>query len=45
MSEASLRYVDPLALAHLARGLTYDPQRYSELIDSALAGLNAQKGY
>lgn len=45
MSETRLKYVDPLALAHLARGLTYDPQRYSELIDSALVGLNAQTGY
>lgn len=40
-----LRYVDPVALTHLARGLTFDALRCAEVLDHALIGLEERTGY
>ena len=40
-----LRFVDPTALMHLSRGLTFNPLRSAEVLDDALAALDKKNGY
>lgn len=41
----TLRFVDPVALVHMSRGLTFDALRCAEVIDHALGGLEDETGY
>lgn len=41
----TLRFVDPVALVHLSRGLTFDALRCAEVIDHALGSLEEDTGY
>ena len=38
-------FVDATALMHLSRGLTFDPLRSAEVLDSALSALDFKTGY
>ena len=40
-----LRFVDPTALMHLSRGLTFNPLRSAEVLDDVLAALDKKNGY
>lgn len=40
-----LRFVDPTALMHLSRGLTFNPLRSAEVLDDVLAAFDEQNGY
>lgn len=40
-----LRFVDPVALMHLSRGLTFDALQCAEVLDHALIGLDDRTGY
>ncbi|MEA3048530.1 MAG: hypothetical protein QOG84_366 [Sphingomonadales bacterium] len=40
-----LRFVDPVALLHLSRGLTFDALQCAEVLDDALIGLDERSGY
>jgi hypothetical protein len=40
-----LRFVDPVALMHLSRGLTFDAIRCAEVLDDALIALDVRTGY
>lgn len=40
-----LRFVDPLALMQLSRGLTFNPLRCAEVLDGALTELDKSSGY
>lgn len=40
-----LNFVDATALMHLSRGLTFDPLRSAEVLDSALSALDVKTGY
>ncbi|WP_298953953.1 hypothetical protein [uncultured Methylobacterium sp.] len=41
----TLRFVDPVALVHLSRGLTFDALRCAEVLDHALCSLEDTTGY
>ncbi|ETI65515.1 hypothetical protein HJG53_16200 [Sphingomonas sp. ID1715] len=40
-----LRFVDPVALMHLSRGLTFNPLRSAEVLDDVLVHFNETSGY
>ena len=45
MLNERLRFVDPTALMHLSRGLTFNPLRSAEVLDDALAALDEKNNY
>ena len=42
---AGLRFVDPTALMHLSRGLTFNPMRSAEVLTDVLAALDEKNVY
>ena len=40
-----LRFVDPTALMHLSRGLTFNPLRSAEVLDDVLTAFDEKNGY
>ena len=45
MLNERLRFIDPTALMHLSRGLTFNPMRSAEVLDDVLAALDEKNGY
>jgi len=41
----TLQFVDPVALTHLSRGLTFDPLQCADVLDHALVSLDQKTGY